>query len=74
MDASAIRIARRCAIYMGEIAEQQVDLHFFMGVGLTLAICFEEMTGSSAGNRKPQELIQWALNLPDVPYPRVTLT
>jgi len=72
MDKTGIRIARRVVAYMLSVAEQQVDLAFFQGLGMGLAICFEEITGSSAGNKKPQELMQWAMNLPDEKYPRVT--
>lgn len=66
-----IRIARRVATYMLEISEQQVDLHFFQGLGLTLAICYEEMTGRSARDTKPKDLIEWAKALPPVRYPHV---
>jgi hypothetical protein len=67
-----IRIARRVATYMMEVAEQQVDLHFFQGLGMALAVIFEESTGKSAKDVKPKELLEWANNLPQVPYPRVT--
>ena len=71
MTPTEIRIARRLATYMLEIAEQKVDFHFFQGVGLALAIVYEESTGHPAGSIKPQELIEWARNLPEVLYPRV---
>lgn len=47
------------------------DLAFFQGLGLGLAICFEEMTGSTARDKTPKGLMEWALSLPNVPYPRV---
>jgi len=72
MDKTGIRIARRVVAYMLSVAEQQVDLAFFQGLGMGLAICFEEMTGSTAKNKKPQELMQWALALPDEKYPKVS--
>jgi len=72
MDKVSIRITRRVVAYMLSVAEQQVDLAFFQGLGMALAVCFEEMTGSTAKNKKPQDLMQWALALPDEKYPRVT--
>jgi len=71
MSNTEIRIARRVATYMLEIAEQQVDMNFFQGLGLALAVIFEECTGSSARDKKPQTIIEWARNLPDVAYPKV---
>ena len=74
MTDTEIRIAKRVATYMLEIAEQQVDLHFFQGLGLTLAIVYEESTGLTAANRKPRELIEWAKNLPEVKFPHVGIS
>lgn len=73
MNPVSIRIARRLVTYMLDIAEQQVDLAAFIGVGLALAVVFEETTGRSAQSLKPQEIIEWAKNLPDERYPKVTL-
>ena len=67
-----IRIARRVSTYMLEISEQQVDLNFFQGLGLALAVIYEECTGFSAKNRKPRELLEWARTLPEkVTFPHV---
>jgi hypothetical protein len=66
-----IRIAKRVATYMLEVAEQQVDLHFFMGLGFSLAVIYEEVTGLSAKNTKPKDLIQWAQALGSVTFPHV---
>lgn len=71
MSEPEIRIAKRIATYMLSVAEQQVDLAFFMGLGLTLAISYEESTGRSAKDKKPRELIQWAQDLPSVTFPHV---
>lgn len=71
MTDTEIRIARRLATYMLEVAEQKVDMHFFQGLGLGLGVVFEETTGRTASNKKPKEIIQWALNLPQVPYSHV---
>lgn len=68
-----IRIARRTATYMLEVAEQGIDMHFFQGLGLALAIIFEECTGRSANNQKPKAIIQWAQDLPQTPFPKVGL-
>jgi hypothetical protein len=57
---------------MLEIAEQHLDMSFFMGLGFSLAIIYEEITGRPAAERKPQELIQWARDLPEVRFPKVT--
>ena len=56
---------------MLEVAEQKVDMHFFQGLGLGLAVTYEEITGNTANNRKPKDIIEWAQNLPDVAYPHV---
>lgn len=67
-----IRIVRRLATYMLEVAEQGVDLHFFQGLGIALAVVFEETVGQSARNLKPRDLIEWAQNQPkDVTFPHV---
>lgn len=71
MNEVEIRIARRVATYMLEVAEQQVDLHFFQGLGFALAVIYEESTGRTANTVKPRELIEWAKNLPDVKYQKV---
>lgn len=72
MSEPEIRIAKRLATYMMEVAEQQVDLNFFQGLGLGLGIVYEETQGRSVNNMKPRELIQWALNLPEkVTFPHV---
>lgn len=72
-ETSSTRIAKRVAHEMLQVAHEQVDLHFYMGLGFSIAIIYEEMTGRSAASRKPQELIQWALELPEVAYRRVSL-
>lgn len=66
MNPITIRLARRIATEMLAISHQQTDLHIFMGMGLALAFCYEEMTGKSVETTrmKPQELLQWALSLP----------
>ena len=71
MNPTTIRIARRIVTQMMALAEQQSELAIFMGYGLCLAVCFEEMTGKSAMYIKPQALMQWAKDLPDEKYPRV---
>jgi hypothetical protein len=71
MSETEIRIAKRLVSYMQDISEQQVDLSFFMGIGLTLAIVYEECTGRTACDKKPRELMQWAQDLPNVRYPHV---
>ena len=71
MNHAEIRIAKRLVTYMLEVAEQGVDMNFFMGIGLTLAIVYEECTGRSAKDKKPRDLIQWAKDLPEVRFPPV---
>jgi hypothetical protein len=71
MTQQEIKIAKRIEVYMSSIAEQQIDLNFFMGLGFALAIVYEESTGYSAQNRKPKEIMEWARNLPLVTYPHV---
>lgn len=72
LDPSAIRIAKRVAHEMLQVAHEQVDMSFFMGLGFSLAIIYEEMTGRTAKDKKPQEIIQWTLDLPEVPYFKVS--
>jgi len=71
MNEESIRIAKRIVVQMMAIAEQQMDLNLFMGYGFCLAVCFEEMTGRTAHDKKPQALMEWARALPDVPYKKV---
>lgn len=71
MTATEIRIARRTVAYMLESAEQGCNIEFFKGLGMALAVVYEETTGYSAMKRKPQEIMQWAKDLPNVPYPKV---
>ena len=66
------RIAKRIVTYMLEAAEQGVNLEFFQGLGMSLAVVYEEVTGRTAADKKPRELMQWALNLPDVRFPHVS--
>jgi hypothetical protein len=70
-DETSIRIAKRIVVQMLALAEQKVDLNMFMGYGLCLAVCYEEMTGRTAHDKKPQALMQWAKGLPDVSYRKV---
>lgn len=71
MTQTEVRIARRLVTYMLSVAEQQIDLQFFQGLGVALAVVYEEMTGRTAVDKKPLELIQWAKNLPEERYPKV---
>ena len=71
MTDTEIRVARRIVAYMQDIAQQQVDLAFFEGLGLALAVLYEESTGHPVSQMKPQHLMEWALALPQVRYPRI---
>lgn len=71
MTDTEIRIAKRVATYMLEVAETGVDLSFFQGLGMALAVIYEEITGLTAADKKPQLIIQWAKALPDVKFPHV---
>ena len=73
MNPTSIRVARRIVVYMLEAAETGLPLQYFQGLGMALAVCFEEMTGTPAGPYKPRELMEWAKNLPAEPYPKVSL-
>lgn len=67
-----IRIAKRLVKEMRQVAMQAqrvkednpLGLAFFQGIGLTLAIVFEEMTGRESKSLKPTDIMQWADNLP----------
>ncbi len=75
MTDSEVRIAKRLVHEMRLVAlnaqkEAEVrpeGLAFFQGIGLTLAILFEEMTGKESKNTKPMELMSWVDNLPIPP-------
>ena len=71
MTDSEIRAARRIVAYMQDVAQQQVDLYFFQGLGLALAVLYEESTGLGASQMKPKDLMEWALNLPQVRYSHI---
>jgi hypothetical protein len=66
----AHRIAKRVVFEMVKISEhapqdeQRQRMQFFMGLGISLAFCFEEITGKSARSEKPLDLMKWALALP----------
>lgn len=73
MNPESIRIARRIVVQMLAIAEQKLDMQLFMGYGLCLAICYEEITGRTAHDKKPKELMEWAKDLPDERYKKITM-
>lgn len=70
MNNESIIIARRIAREMAKIATAGVGeqaLQYFMGLGVALGIIWEVSTGKPPGaaNRmKPQEILEWAKNLP----------
>ena len=72
MESTEIRIARRICAYMMEASEQQINLEYFKGLGISLAVCYEEMMGRTALDKKPLELLKWALDLPKERYPHVS--
>lgn len=71
MNPTTIRIARRIVVQMLALAEQKSSLEMFMGYGMCLAVCYEEMMHRTAHDKKPQELMEWAKDLPDERYNRV---
>ena len=71
MEASEIRLVKRIAHEMLQVAHEQIDMSFFMGLGYALAICYEEITGRTAADKTQRELQQWALGLPDVRFMKV---
>lgn len=71
MEASEIRFVKRIAHEMLQVAHEQIDMSFFMGLGFSLGLAYEEITGRTCADKKPQELIQWALDLPEVRYKKV---
>lgn len=72
---AAIRITKRLVLEMVNLATSEAfnktNLLLFEGMGLALAMCFEELTTNSARNRKPREIMQWAMELPSPPLPPV---
>jgi uncharacterized protein YggL (DUF469 family) len=71
MSEAEIRTVKRLAHEMLQVAHEQLDMSFFQGLGYALAIAYEELTGRTAADKKPQELIQWALDLPEVLFKKV---
>jgi hypothetical protein len=71
MEQAEIRTVKRIAHEMLQVAHEQLDMSFFMGLGYALAIVYEESTGRTAADKKPQELMQWALDLPEVKFKKV---
>jgi phosphoribosylaminoimidazole (AIR) synthetase len=71
MGEAEIRTVKRLAHEMLQVSHEQLDMSFFMGLGYALAIAYEESTGRTAADKKPQELIQWALGLPEVRFKKV---
>jgi uncharacterized protein YggL (DUF469 family) len=66
-----IRTVKRIAHEMLQVATEQLDMSFFQGLGFGLALAYEEMTGRTAADKKPQELMQWALSLPEIKFKKV---
>lgn len=74
VSAAEIRIVKRLTHEMLQVAHEKIDLSLFMGLGYALAICYEETTGRTVNDKKPKELMQWALDLPEVRYMKVDNT
>lgn len=74
MSAAEIRIVKRITHEMLQVSHEGLDMSFFMGLGFSLALAYEEITGRTAANKKPKELMQWALDLPEVLYMKVDNT
>jgi hypothetical protein len=78
MTDTTTRIAQRIVQAMISIATNQaaskdMKLEMFKGLGMALAFVFEETQGKSAINRKPKELMEWAISLPEPHKTLVTL-
>lgn len=61
------KVAKRIALNMRDMSSaannSPENLKLFMGLGLALAFCFEELTGHTCSDKKPLEVLQWALSL-----------
>lgn len=66
------RIAQRIAHEMLQLSNTEIELYTYMGLGHCLGMAYEEITGRTCNDKTPRELIQWAINLPEVRYPHVT--
>ena len=70
-------IAKRITSAMGSLVlstNSHDDTCRLQGLGLALAFVFEESAGESSKQRKPSELMKWAIELPDPVVKRVRLT
>ena len=77
-DAINVMIVKRIAQFIIATLQNQaggakVTIDTYKGASMALAFCFEEMTGRSAANIKPKELLKWALSLPKPEKRLVTL-
>lgn len=65
------RIAKRILFEMLNLtsgkdrASVEQRYHTFIGLSLALIYVYEEYTGQSAKERKPKELMTWAMELPE---------
>ena len=68
-------IAKRITKQMIALSRAQIDMNMFMGLGCGLAIVYEVATGRDVIKQKikPQECMQWAIDLPQVPGEEVDL-
>ena len=78
IDDTTARIAKRLVQTMISFATndsltRKQGMDTFKGLGFALAMVYEETTGNSANNRKPKELMQWAINLAEPKKTLVTL-
>ncbi len=68
LDDAKVLVVKRIIQAMGALVMGTSDHDCTMrlqGLGLALAICFEEFTGISAKQKKPSELMTWGLELPE---------
>lgn len=70
-----IIIAKRILKQQVLLAQKQIDMNMFMGLGMALATVYEVATGRRVVQEKitPQEVMQWALSLPQVPGAEVEI-
>ncbi len=71
-------LTKRLAFAMAEMVnskdKSKEALGVFIGLGMALGMCFELVTGHSVKDKKPMDVLKWAISLPrDSDEPKVTL-
>jgi hypothetical protein len=73
MNEQNIRIIKRLLREIVHVMGKPKQFPLFLGMNVALIILYEECTGNKCINMKPQDVIEWAKNLPEPAGKIVTL-